>query len=59
MKKKYIKVEWPESQVFEDHPRAKECYQGYNANPYEDMVIFVPEDLYDEVISSNHGINEN
>ena len=43
---KYIGVDWPEYQIFMEHPRFEdECYYCPDASVY-----FVPEDLYDEVM---------
>lgn len=43
---KYILVEWPEYQVFMEHPRFSEvCHYCPDSNTY-----FVPEDLYNEVM---------
>lgn len=43
---KYIRVDWPEYQLFMDHSRFRdECYYCPDASVY-----FVPEDLYDEVM---------
>jgi hypothetical protein len=43
--KKYILVEWPESQLFMEY---EECI--YAA---EDMILFVPENLYNKVYEIN------
>lgn len=43
---KYICVEWPEYQIFMEHPRFREeCYYCPDSSVY-----FIPEDLYDEVM---------
>lgn len=43
---KYICVEWPEYQIFMEHPRFEdECYYCPDSSVY-----FIPEDLYDEVM---------
>ena len=43
---KYVVVEWPEYQVFMEHPRfSEECHYCPDSNTY-----FVPEDLYDEIM---------
>lgn len=43
---KYIYVEWPEYQVFMEHPRFEDdCYYCPDSSVY-----FIPEDLYDEVM---------
>ena len=44
--KKYIKVNWPESQKFIDY---EECYNISNIEG--DSITFVPEDIYKEVIN--------
>lgn len=45
---KYIKVDWPDYQKFEEHERANECY---TCIVYEDIYsLMVPEDLYNEVM---------
>lgn len=45
---KYIAEEWPEYQIFMEHPLFREkCYFCQDANLY-----FIPEDLYNEVISN-------
>ena len=42
---KYICVEWPEYQIFMEHPRFREeCYYCPDSSVY-----FIPEDLYEEV----------
>lgn len=43
---KYISVEWPEYQIFMEHPRFREdCYYCPDSSVY-----FIPEDLYEEVM---------
>lgn len=43
---KYICVEWPEYQMFMEHPRfEKDCYHCPDASVY-----FIPEDLFEEVM---------
>lgn len=43
---KYVYVEWPEYQIFMEHPRFEdECYYCPDSSVY-----FIPEDLYDEVM---------
>lgn len=43
---KYICVEWPEYQIFMEHPRFREeCYYCPDSSVY-----FIPEDLYDKVM---------
>ena len=45
---KYIAVEWPEYQIFMEHPQFREeCYFCPDVDLY-----FIPEDLYNEVISN-------
>lgn len=45
METKYIAVEWPEYQIFMEHPRFREeCYYCPDSSVY-----FIPEDLYNEV----------
>lgn len=42
---KYICVEWPEYQIFMEHPRFEDnCYYCPDSSVY-----FIPEDLYNEV----------
>lgn len=44
---KYIRVEWPEYQQFESHPKFKEeCYYSADSNVY-----FIPEDLYNDILN--------
>lgn len=47
---KYIKVDWPELQKFQELPEYNECYEylGYTDHSY--WCIFVPEELYYKVI---------
>ncbi len=45
---KYIKVDWPESQKFMEEEYEDTCYQC------DDMVVFVPEDLYNEIINKKN-----
>lgn len=43
---KYIYVEWPEYQIFMEHPRFEDdCYYCPDSSVY-----FIPEDLYSEVM---------
>lgn len=43
---KYVCVEWPEYQIFMEHPRFEDdCYYCPDSSVY-----FIPEDLYDEVM---------
>lgn len=44
---KYILIDWPECQMFEEHSRFFECYWAADG-----MILFVPEDLYNEVIKN-------
>jgi len=49
--KKYILVEWPESQYLMDHPRFNECLFIQNLPEHEDVgdsAYMCPEDLFDE-----------
>lgn len=41
---RYIKTEWPESQLFQGEEYSDSCYQC------DDQVIFVPEDIYFKVM---------
>lgn len=51
---KYICVEWPEYQIFMEHPRFEEdCYYCPDSSVY-----FVPEDLYNEVMDSSYKLPE-
>lgn len=51
---KYIYVEWPEYQIFMEHPGFEEdCYYCPDSNVY-----FIPEDLYNEVINSSYKLPE-
>lgn len=45
MKTKYILVEWPECQCFEENPHFTDCYWAADG-----MFLFVPEKLYNQVI---------
>lgn len=49
---KYICVEWPEYQIFMEHPRFEEdCYYCPDSSVY-----FVPDDLYNEVMNSSYKL---
>lgn len=48
MKTKYILVEWPECQCFEENPHFTDCYWAADG-----MILFVPEKLYNQVILEN------
>lgn len=51
---KYISVEWPEYQIFMEHPRFREeCYYCPDSSMY-----FIPEDLYDEVMNPPYELPE-
>ena len=47
---KYIKVDWPEYQKFEEHERAGECYSCTVYGDPDIYAMMVPEDLYEEVM---------
>lgn len=48
--KKYFAVEWPEYQIFMDHPKYKEeCIIGTTLLENNISYLMVPEDLYKEV----------
>lgn len=46
---KYIKVDWPEYQKFEEHNRISECYTVKVYGDDDIQSLMVPEDLYNEV----------
>ena len=52
---RYILVEWPEIQIFMDHPRWSECIfcMEIEGHPCPDQSYMVPESLYKEV---NNGM---
>lgn len=52
MKELYVKVDFPDIQEFQEHPRWNECiYADLALNPdVPSGTCFVPVDLYDEVI---------
>ena len=49
---KYIKVDWPDYQEFDEHPRFKEecffCSETWSGS------YFIPEDLYNEKYEEIH-----
>lgn len=47
----FVLVQWPESQIFMDHPRFNECYllQAGPNQEYLDSAYFIPQDIYDEM----------
>ena len=50
--KKYILVQWPESQFLMDHERFNECLFVENIEGHEDVgssAYMCPEDLYNEI----------
>lgn len=49
---RYILVEWPEIQMFMDHPRWKDCIfcEEIKGHPCPDCAYMVPESLYKEVM---------
>lgn len=51
MEQKYILVQWPQSQLFMEHPRFDECYlvQPLEHQPQYSSAYFIPEDLYEEL----------
>lgn len=51
---KYVCVEWPEYQIFMEHPRFEDdCYYCPDSDMY-----FIPEDLYDEVMNPPYELPE-
>lgn len=50
---KYILVDWPEIQMFMEHPRWSECIfcTEIPGHPCGDSTYAVPESLYKEVMS--------
>lgn len=53
-KTKYILINWPDYQLFMDHPRFKDdCYNCLEVNAY-----FIPEDLYEEVTNPPYELPE-
>lgn len=56
---KYIKVDWPESQLFENDDFIDLIYEGYPtcSSQGDGSVIFVPEDLYNKVINHEYVKN--
>lgn len=52
--KKYILVQWPESQLLMSHKRFNECLFVENIEGHEDVgssAYLCPEDLYDELFT--------
>lgn len=47
---KYIKVDWPEYQKFEEHERCNECYTCKVYGDDDIFAMMIPEDLYNEVM---------
>lgn len=48
MIERYIKVEWPDTQKFQELPEYEDsCYECYYG---DEPTVFVPEDLYFKVI---------
>lgn len=47
---KYIKVGWPELQRFQQLDEYDQCYEYIGSSESNDWYIFVPEDLYNEVM---------
>lgn len=49
---KYIKVDWPDTQKFQENLRYFECYFATNIDGQDDSYssLMVPEDLYEEVM---------
>lgn len=48
--KKYIAVEWPDYQIFMDHPKFDKCCYSTRTN----TVLMIPEEIYNEVLGNNH-----
>ena len=55
MKELYVKVDFPDIQEFQEHPRWNECiYADLALNPdVPSGTCFVPIDLYNEVIEKS------
>jgi len=54
MPKKYVLVEWPESQMLMEHNRFEECVLGQDIDGHVEVgssAYFVPEDLYNEIFN--------
>ena len=52
MSKKYILSQWPESQIFMEHPRFSECLFVEDLDGHTEVgssAYMIPEDLYNEV----------
>lgn len=49
---KYILVEWPEIQLFMEHPKWNSCIfcQEIEGHPCPDNAYMVPEILYNEIM---------
>lgn len=58
MTEKYVKVTFPETQNFMDHPRWSECIfcMEIQDHPCEDSTFMVPESLYNEVYDVQSSI---
>ena len=56
MKELYVKVEIPDIQEFQEHPRWNECiYADLALNPdVPSGTCFVPIDLYNEVVEKHY-----
>ena len=56
MKELYVKVDFPDIQEFQEHPRWNECvYADLALNPNIPCgTCFVPIDLYNEVIEKHY-----
>lgn len=46
---KYIKVEWPDAQLYQEHSRYNECYNVMTLKGADIPILMVPEDLYEEI----------
>lgn len=57
MKELYVKVDFPDIQEFQEHPRWNECvYADLALNPNIPCgTCFVPIDLYNEVIEKHYS----
>ena len=52
MMTKYILAQWPESQIFMEHPRFSECLFVEDLDGHTEVgssAYMIPEDLYNEV----------
>lgn len=45
---RYIKVDWPDSQYFQEEQYSDFIYWC------EDMIVFVPEDIYQKVMNNDN-----